>query len=61
MARKYIPVLVGNTSGKIYLDDIHKVHQILRKVTATIPSFNKKRLRKKTTIATEAESIEKDN
>ena len=52
MARKYIPVLVGDIPGKIYLEDLHKVHQILRKVEKKIPAFQKKKLKRKATHTT---------
>ena len=52
MARKYIPVLVGDIPGKIYLDDLHKVHQILRKVDKKIPAFSKNKSKRKATRIT---------
>ena len=39
MTRKYIPVLVGELPAKIYLDDLNKVHQILKKIETKIPPF----------------------
>ena len=52
MARKYIPVFVGEQQSKVYLDDLHRVHQILRQVSKKIPPFEKKKLKKKNTLIT---------
>ena len=53
MARKYIPVLIGELPTKIYLDDLNKVHQVTRKIEKKIPLFEKKKLKKKGTLNTQ--------
>ena len=53
MTRKYIPVLAGQLPAKIYLDDLNKVHQVVRKIDKKIPPFEKRKLKKKGTLSTQ--------
>lgn len=42
MAKQYVPVVKANRKYKIYVDDIKKVHQITKRMTPPIPSYNGK-------------------
>jgi len=40
MGRKYVPILIGKSEKKIYLDDISMVYKRkIKKIGATIPIF----------------------
>mgnify|MGYP006869347685 FL=1 len=41
MKRKFITVQINQTKRKLYLDDLTRIHQIIRKPHPKIPKFKK--------------------
>lgn len=55
MKRKFISVQIKQRKGKLYLDDLTRIHQIIRKIHPKIPEFQK--LIKNTLIKEDSQTL----